>query len=69
MPTQPMLRNTEKQDSDFVMPTMICPKCGIETIDWDGFGVLFCVSCGYCAHAAQSGNPMICDFCGKEMEI
>jgi ribosomal protein L37AE/L43A len=49
------------------MPTMICPQCHIETIDYDGFGVLHCDNCGYCTHAAQSGDPLKCDVCGEVM--
>lgn len=40
-----------------------CPKCGADVAEWDGFGVLFHAPCGYCKHAARTGD--VCDFCGK----
>lgn len=51
---------------DYDEPAIIeCPQCGAEQEDHDGFGVLHCETCGYCAHASATGD--ICDFCGKSI--
>ena len=56
----------EKWAQQYEVPTSICPKCGAEQEDHDGFGVLYCDECEYCAHAAASGDT--CDICGKVIE-
>jgi hypothetical protein len=44
-------------------PVMVaCAKCGREQEDCDGFGVLYCESCGHCTHASVTGD--ICGLCG-----
>ena len=54
-------------NADYTLyPTMCCPQCHVEQVDYDGFGILFCDECGYCTHAAQTGGK--CDLCGKEMK-
>lgn len=40
----------------------ICPKCGKSQVDNDGFGVLDCEECGYCAHPSRTDG--VCDICG-----
>ena len=40
---------------------VLCPSCKHEHEDHDGFGVLYCERCGYCAHASISNEQ--CDFC------
>ena len=49
-------------------PTVICPGCGAEITDYDGFGVLYHEACGYCTHASISGvdGRMVCDLCGRD---
>jgi hypothetical protein len=42
--------------------TAECPKCHAQQEDHDGLGVLHCVKCGYCTHAAVTGN--VCCLCG-----
>lgn len=46
-----------------------CPVCGVEQEDWDGFGVLVCDACGFCAHPSSSGTELPgvyqCDTCGR----
>jgi ssDNA-binding Zn-finger/Zn-ribbon topoisomerase 1 len=44
---------------------VICPKCGAEQQDLDGFGVLHCPKCGYCSHASVTGD--ICGLCGQKV--
>jgi hypothetical protein len=39
----------------------LCPGCGVEQEDQDGFGVLFCNRCLNCKHASVTDD--ICDFC------
>lgn len=46
-------------------PQVRCPECQSTQDDMDGFGVLYCEKCGYCAHA--SINDERCDFCEKEV--
>lgn len=48
-------------DDDY--PEMTCPKCGRESPDMDGFGLMFCVGCGYCTHASITDD--VCNFCGS----
>lgn len=43
-------------------PTARCPKCGHEQVDLDGFGVLHCDACRYCAHPMRTDG--VCQICG-----
>jgi len=63
-----------KEESDKMllsdeMPEVACPKCGELQQDFDGFGVVFCESCGYCVHPSWSFNEsrkrFACEVCGK----
>lgn len=56
------------------MPTMICPKCGAEHPDHDGFGFIahtkpaYSDGCGWCSHPtrdkAAGSDEWICGICG-----
>lgn len=49
------------------MPTMECPRCGVEMVDYDGFGVMAHLGaggCGYCRHASRSDG--VCGYCGDD---
>jgi hypothetical protein len=54
--------DAERESSSDAPPMSDCPNCGQSQIDMDGFGVLRCESCGYCAHPSRTGN--VCDICG-----
>lgn len=43
-----------------------CPKCGAEQEDHDGFGVIHCDACDYCAHPSSTDG--VCDICGQPDE-
>lgn len=44
------------------LPTMTCPACKRVSEDHDGFGVLYCEHCGYCAHpSVTDGECELCD--------
>jgi hypothetical protein len=43
-----------------------CPKCRAWVADLDGFGVLHCPVCGFCAHPCYSNG--VCGICGKPWE-
>jgi len=43
--------------------TSVCPQCGVEQEDFDGFGMLYCPACGYCKHASRTEGK--CDSCGS----
>lgn len=45
------------------MPVVECPKCGQQQVDYDGFGVIYCQSCGHCVH--PSAHDGICDVCHR----
>lgn len=47
-------------------PTMLCPRCGQQYDDLDGFGVLHCEHCGFCTHASMTDGR--CDLCGYPHE-
>jgi DNA-directed RNA polymerase subunit M/transcription elongation factor TFIIS len=50
-------------------PTTLCPKCGHEEEDFDGFGFVGqCSSCGYCNHpnSTLENGKWICGICGKD---
>lgn len=49
------------------VPTVACPKCGIEREDHDWFGVLYCASCGYCQHPTIEvvNGKDVCQLCNK----
>lgn len=51
----------EKLPEEDLRVIVVCPKCGAEQEDLDGFGVLFCPACRYCTHASVTGN--VCGFC------
>jgi hypothetical protein len=42
-----------------------CPRCGALYYDYDGFGVLHCSLCGWCAHASTEEG--VCTMCGKRI--
>lgn len=42
--------------------TALCPKCKTAQEDNDGFGVLYCEHCKYCAHPSTTAD--VCDLCG-----
>ena len=46
--------------------TVTCPRCGITRKDYDGFGILYCTSCGYCVHASRTDG--ICDYYFRKQE-
>ncbi len=56
------------------MPTMVCPRCGAEHPDFDGFGMVAHVApaypdgCGYCTHPARdydlADDTWVCGACG-----
>ena len=48
-----------------------CPRCRKWVPDLDGFGVLNCPECGYCAHPCRStdgAGVMRCDICNAAVE-
>jgi hypothetical protein len=45
------------------VPQTQCPRCGNWQDDFDGFGVLYCQSCHYCAHPSVTDGQ--CDLCRK----
>jgi len=53
------------RQSWYEQPIKECPKCHVESEDYDGFGVLYCPKCGYCQHASATGD--YCDFCHKKV--
>jgi ribosomal protein L37AE/L43A len=56
-------RCRERKEPADEVPLSQCPRCKVLQLDHDGFGVLLCASCGYCAHASITDG--VCDFCGK----
>ena len=57
--------------TDRPTPLAVCPLCGGEQEDYDGFGVLYHEECGYCAHTAASIHEdglWHCDVCGQIQE-
>ena len=54
------------------MPTMLCPQCGAEHPDFDGFGFIahtkpaYADGCGFCVHPSRDGVPggWRCGICG-----
>ena len=44
-----------------MVPLVECPKCHALHEDHDGFGVLHCEACGYCAHPSATDGK--CDLC------
>lgn len=50
------------------VPEMVCPKCGAELPDFDGFGVLahtkpaYPDGCGFCSHPSRDNG--VCGICG-----
>jgi hypothetical protein len=51
------------QAHEEAQPMVACPKCGREYQDFDGFGVVFCESCGYCRHFSRDNGK--CNYCGN----
>lgn len=45
----------------------VCPKCGAEVDDLDGFGVLVHDECGYCSHPDVYGT--VCRACNATVVI
>ncbi len=46
---------------------VVCPKCGAEQEDLDGFGVMYCPACKYCEHPSSDGDGhgnWVCGICG-----
>lgn len=61
----------ERRNSTF--PTMLCPRCGAEHFDYDGFGFIahtkpaYPDGCGWCSHPSRDGDGkggMVCGICG-----
>lgn len=52
----------ERPPNAYDVPDAQCPKCKHWQDDPDGFGVLKCLHCDYCQHAAIDGG--VCGFCG-----
>ncbi len=54
-------------------PMMVCPRCGVEEPDYDGFGMLahikpaFEKGCGYCSHPTRTDG--ICGICGDDARL
>lgn len=44
------------------MPKAVCPKCGAEQNDFDGFGIVYCPACKFCTHPSRDGD--VCGICG-----
>ncbi len=51
---------------DYTVPQATCPQCGAMVDDHDGFGVLHCHRCGYCAHPEYLDE--LCTICGEQYE-
>lgn len=51
-------------------PTMHCPKCGRQEPDYDGMGLAYCETCGYCDHRAADylDGELTCCMCGEALE-
>lgn len=43
------------------IPLATCPECRAQQRDDDGFGVLYCGNCGYCAHPSLTDG--VCELC------
>lgn len=48
------------------LPIRACPKCSRLQVDRDGFGVVHCEHCGYCAHPSITAGK--CDLCGAAVD-
>ena len=48
---------------------IICPVCGAEEEDFDGFGFQYCSVCGHCIHpnSCPENGVEICGICGREI--
>jgi DNA-directed RNA polymerase subunit RPC12/RpoP len=53
-------------EDEMAYPVVVCPECGHEYEDLDGFGVLRCDACGFCTHSSLTGG--ICGLCGQQVE-
>lgn len=40
-----------------------CPRCDVELLDYDGFGVVYHPACGYCRHLSRDNG--VCNYCGE----
>lgn len=49
------------------VPKAQCPRCKRWHDDYDGFGVLVCTDCGYCAHPSATNGK--CDLCSEPIEL
>jgi hypothetical protein len=47
-------------------PRALCPECGDDTEDLDGFGFVACTVCGYCTHPSRTDG--VCGICGDKAE-
>lgn len=57
-------RPTDPELADY--PTAVCPRCGKETVDMDGFGFIACIpGCGLCTHPSWTkiGGLWECGIC------
>lgn len=62
--------NTEQIPEFDSTPTVICPHCGASQRDYDGFGVVHCSTCHYCAHpdcTREPGGVTVCSLCGSRV--
>ena len=59
-------RGKEGIMTDAIDIEKICPKCGNESEDYDGFGVIYCELCRYCQHVSITGNR--CDLCRRTIK-
>lgn len=56
-----------KAESEQPYPQIICPQCGHEFDDMDGFGFIFCKKCKHCTHpSTHEGHCGICGIVMKE---
>jgi hypothetical protein len=44
---------------------VLCPKCGAQQTDYDGFGVLKCEECDYCCHPSATNG--VCGLCHRDI--
>jgi len=70
VPTQKQIQAmVDQQDRDRLenedMPDKVCPRCGVVTADYDGFGVTYCDSCGFCSHSSVTGG--YCNMCYEKI--
>lgn len=64
-PTEVMAATVVRRDTYLAVD---CPRCGVRSIDFDGFGFVHCPACHHCEHPSLSGGPdgvMVCNLCGR----